>query len=201
MNNRQITKIEIKGFKSIEECSLELGMVNILIGSNGSGKTNFISLFRMLQNLIDGELQAYISKHGGPNAFLFFGSKKTERIVAAFYFGENGYQFVLAPTADNRMMFERESFYWDGCGSKLVGSGHFESKWETGCGYRIDKFVKPILQNQKWRVYHFHVFLCPAIDQGGGFRSRPKGGAGRIHGGVAAAHHGHMAQRHVFSDL
>ncbi|MPM95327.1 hypothetical protein SDC9_142481 [bioreactor metagenome] len=46
-----------------------------------------------------------------------------------------------------------------------------------------------------------HVFLCPAIDQGGGFSSRPQGRAGRIHGGVAAAHHGHMAQRHVFSGL
>lgn len=131
-------------------------MVNILIGSNGSGKTNFISLFKMLQNIIDGELQTYISKHGGPNTFLFFGSKKTERMSAKFYFRENGYQFVLAPTADDRMMFERELFYWDGCGDKLVGNGHFESKWKSGCGYRIDEFVKPIMINQKWRVYHFH---------------------------------------------
>ena len=156
MNDKQITKIKINGFKSIQECSIDLDMVNILIGSNGSGKTNFISLFRMLQALIDGELQAHISKYGGPNAFLFFGSKKTECMSAEFYFGENGYQFTLTPTADNRMMFEKESFYWVECGSKPVGSGHFESKWEEGCGYRIDKFVKPILQNQKWSVYHFH---------------------------------------------
>ena len=131
-------------------------MRNILIGSNGSGKTNFISLFKMLQSLIDGELQLYISKHGGPNAFLFFGSKVTERVAAKFYFGKNGYQFALVPTADNRMMFEREAFYWDTCGEKPIGSGHFESNWELGCRNKIDDFVKPILQNQRWRVYHFH---------------------------------------------
>ena len=82
MNSRQITKIEIEGFKSIKECSLDLKMINVLIGSNGSGKTNFISLFKMLQSMIDGDLQSYVSKHGGPNAFLFFGSKRTEKTVA-----------------------------------------------------------------------------------------------------------------------
>lgn len=156
MNSKQITKIEIEGFKSIEHCELTLGMVNVLIGSNGSGKTNFISLFRMLQSMIDGEFQLYVSRHGGPNAFLFFGGKKTQQIRIKFFFGENGYQFTLIPTIDNRLIFQEENFYWDGCGNKLVGSGQSESMWKKGTSYKIDNFVKPILENQKWRVYHFH---------------------------------------------
>lgn len=156
LNERQITRINISGFKSIKECSLDLGMINVLIGSNGSGKTNFISLFRMLQSMIDGELQPYIAKHGGPNAFLFYGSKQTEKMSAEFYFGSNGYQFTLTPTTDDRMMFDGEWFYWDVSGKMRIGGGYFESKWQEGCKNSIDNYVQPILSNQKWRVYHFH---------------------------------------------
>lgn len=156
MNDKQITKICIEGFKSIKNCELNLNMVNVLIGSNGAGKSNFISLFKMLQSMIDGELQLYVAKHGGSNAFLFSGGKRTERINVKFYFGSNGYQFELRPTMDNRFLFQGEWFYWETSGNKLIGRGHVESLWRNGTGTRIDKFVKPILNNQKWRVYHFH---------------------------------------------
>lgn len=156
MNNYQITNIEIEGFKSIQRCNLDLGMVNLLIGSNGAGKTNFISLFKMLQSMIDENLQTYIAKHGGPNAFLFFGSKQTERITVKFFFGNNGYQFVLTPTNDNRLIFEDELFYWNVTGAQSIGRGHQESVWKNGRHNGIDTCVQPILRNQKWRVYHFH---------------------------------------------
>ena len=42
MDHRQLTRIKVDGFKSIESADIELNMVNVLIGSNGSGKTNFI---------------------------------------------------------------------------------------------------------------------------------------------------------------
>lgn len=156
MNDKQITKICIDGFKSIKHCELELNMINVLIGSNGAGKSNFISLFKMLQSMIDGELQLYVAKHGGSNAFLFSGSKKTEKISIKFYFGANGYEFDLIPTVGNQFLFEGEWFYWETSGNKLVAKGHAESLWNKGTGTRIDQFVKPILSNQKWRVYHFH---------------------------------------------
>ena len=156
MNSNQITKIEIEGFKSIKTCSLNLEMINVLIGSNGAGKTNFVSLFKMLQYMIDGQLQSYISKNGGPNAFLFFGSKQTERLTVRFFFGNNGYKFTLMPTNDNRMMFFDECFFWNMSGDKHIGSGHFESQWSAGSRTGIDSYVKPILRSQKWRVYHFH---------------------------------------------
>jgi len=37
-----IKEIKIKNFKSIDELSLELGQFNVLIGENGSGKTNIL---------------------------------------------------------------------------------------------------------------------------------------------------------------
>ena len=44
-------RIEIKGYKSIKELDLELAPLNILIGSNGSGKSNFLSFFTLLENI------------------------------------------------------------------------------------------------------------------------------------------------------
>lgn len=37
-----IENIHIKGYKSIKEAKIELRPINLLIGANGSGKTNFI---------------------------------------------------------------------------------------------------------------------------------------------------------------
>lgn len=37
--------IEIKGYKSIRDLKLKLSPINILIGANGSGKSNLLSFF------------------------------------------------------------------------------------------------------------------------------------------------------------
>ena len=44
-----------------------------------------------------------------------------------------------------------------------------------------------------------HILLRPAVYQRGGLGPGTESSAGRVHGGVAAAHHGHMAQRDVLS--
>ena len=41
----QLERIKIEGFRSIRALDLELGPINILIGANGSGKSNFLSFF------------------------------------------------------------------------------------------------------------------------------------------------------------
>lgn len=42
-----INKIVVKGYKSIKEQAVELLPINILIGGNGIGKSNFISILRL----------------------------------------------------------------------------------------------------------------------------------------------------------
>ena len=156
LNKRQISKIQIDGFKSIEKSTIELNMLNVLIGGNGAGKSNFISLFKLLDSMIKKELQTYISVNGGANDFLFFGNKQTDSLKIDFRFGYNGYGFELASTPDDHFVFSKEFFYWEVSGNHSLGSGHMESKWEYGTGTGIDSFVIPILKDQKWRVYHFH---------------------------------------------
>ena len=56
-----LNRIQIKGFKSIRELDLELRPLNVLIGANGSGKSNFIEVFRLLNEIVDRKLQFYVA--------------------------------------------------------------------------------------------------------------------------------------------
>lgn len=56
----KLLQIEIKGFKSISSdkpLQLDFCDVTILLGANGSGKSNIISFFRMLNHMMDGTIQ------------------------------------------------------------------------------------------------------------------------------------------------
>ncbi len=155
MNSEQLSRIVLMGYKSIANCDLRMGNLNVLIGSNGAGKSNFISFFKLIQQMLEGHLQVTVSKQGGPDALLHFGRKKTESLSAEFYFGNNGYKFTLEPTKDNRMMFTNEDLWWNMKGDWVIDSGHFESKADTQKSRtKIYNFTIPVMK--KWQVYHFH---------------------------------------------
>lgn len=47
-----IRNVHVRNFKSLKDASLKLGLRNVLVGPNMSGKSNFISLFRFLNNMV-----------------------------------------------------------------------------------------------------------------------------------------------------
>src|SRR5579863_10760570 len=94
-----IRKITIEGFKSIGRLEdFELRALNVLIGANGAGKSNFVSFFRLLREMIEQRLQvALATTEGGADACLYLGPKITPQFGAKLYFGEGGYEFSLVP--------------------------------------------------------------------------------------------------------
>jgi predicted ATPase len=73
--------ITIEGFKSIRSIEdLYLRPINLLIGSNGSGKSNFLEAFILLGAANSGELDSYVVRYGGADKLLHFGSKVTQKI-------------------------------------------------------------------------------------------------------------------------
>lgn len=150
-----IQKISIRGYKSIRELeNLSLGKLNVLIGANGAGKSNFISFFRLLARLMASELNYYVAKNGGPDALLHYGRKHTPQMSAEMYFGNNGYKLILEPTQANTMIFAREAFYWNMGGDFPLGVGHSETNSGSGIQRNIASFVVPSVRS--WIVYHFH---------------------------------------------
>lgn len=153
----QLSRIIMSGFKSIRKCDINFGKVNVLIGSNGAGKSNFISAFALLQNILSQNLQVFVAQ-SGMNSFFYNGRKMTDEIEFEVYFGNNSYGFVLVPTDDNRLVFGKEYFgyhgQWDN--ESNLPAGSVESQWQIGVRNNIDNYVRPILEKQNWRVYHFH---------------------------------------------
>jgi len=154
-----VSSLTVTGYKSIRELqAFPLKELNVLIGANGAGKSNFIGLFRLLNEIVEKRLQLYVQTQGGPDAMLHNGRQHTERLHAEFYFALNGYKFDLVPTSDNRLVFENEQSWFGGqirpgSYSASLGAGHEESKLRTATD-KYSYFVRSSVTN--WRVYHFH---------------------------------------------
>lgn len=161
-----IRSLTLKGYKSIRDLEgFKLDDVNVLIGANGSGKSNFVSFFYLLRELVAGRLEKAINKAGGADKQLFLGPKVTEKIECRLEFGWNSYAFTLEPTTDNRLIFGEERIEYqpdEGMQTQSVdhslGEGHSESKLKS---IRKDERYFAIAQHvykavSSWTVYHVH---------------------------------------------
>lgn len=158
----QLDKLTITGFKSIRELvDFELRKLNVLIGGNGAGKSNFVEIFRLLQAMVNQNLGGYVLEHGGADDFFFNGPKETPFITAYFRFGANEYGFRLKSTANEKFLFDSEAQKYDLGKWNVIGSGNYESQLPIvkdeegmigprGVGYYVYQAVS------NWTVYHFH---------------------------------------------
>ena len=56
-----LNSLTITGYKSIRDLrKFKLNNLNVLIGANGAGKSNFIGLFRLLNEMYQQNLQVYV---------------------------------------------------------------------------------------------------------------------------------------------
>ncbi len=80
------------GFEGLD---LNLGKLNVLIGINGSGKSNFIELFSLLRSLPrsaedkEANLQRIISKGGGVNEWIWKGAENQVSYIETLMAGPN----------------------------------------------------------------------------------------------------------------
>lgn len=161
-----LERIKIEGYKSIRSAEVELRPLNVLIGANGSGKSNFIGIFRFLRELITGNLRVYVGQSGGADSLLHFGRKRTEQLALDITFAPvgqhaNGYSCVLLPTTEGGFVFQSEyAMFHDRSRypkpyTKLLDQGQVESQLrQTAQKDHLADFVREAMQS--WRVYHFH---------------------------------------------
>lgn len=158
-----IDYIEIKGFKSIKELKLEMKPINILIGSNGAGKSNFISFFKLINAIFNQRLQRYVVKEGADN-ILYYGRKTTDLLEAKMIFTNdneynNSYRFGLSPNEEGGLYLD-----YEGSGHQVLrdnnSSNYFHNHYLLESKFAIDsKYPRNVyLQNYivSLQIFHFH---------------------------------------------
>ena len=107
-----LKRVELKGYKSIKDQNLDLAPLNVFIGANGSGKSNLVSFFKMLNHMMAGNLQAFIGESGGANSLLYYGAKATPQLEATLHFelenADNAYHLRLGHAAMDTLIFQEE---------------------------------------------------------------------------------------------
>ena len=157
-----IDYIEIKGFKSIKELKLEMKPINILIGSNGAGKSNFVSFFKLINAIFNQRLQIYVLEEKTDN-ILYFGRKTTESLFGKLIFSNgldltNAYYFLLSQVKEGGLFIEKEASGYNVRKDDLFYHYYIYGSLEESHIYKStsirDEYLRENLSNIQ--VFHFH---------------------------------------------
>jgi len=161
-----LRRVILKGFKSIKSMDLQLRPLNVLIGANGAGKSNLVSFFKMLSEMMGERLQAYIAVAGRAHSLLFYGPRETTHLQARLEFeadtGFDVYDLTLSHAAGDTLFFENETLLSTRTASASdsngfsLGTGHQETRIgnEANRGGLAAILLRARLDG--CRVYHFH---------------------------------------------
>ncbi len=140
-----IDQVRIQGFRSLADVELsEIPKAAVLIGANGSGKSNFIRFFEMLSWMLGPRrLGEFVAMQGGADDQLFGGRRRSPKMSATVTMQTTAiesvtmqtssvrydYRISLAYAQPDRLIFTEEAFRgpknedW-----QYLGSDHTEAK-------------------------------------------------------------------------
>ncbi len=157
-----VRSIRLEGFASIRSADVELRDLNVLVGANGSGKSNFIRALELLGRIIDEDLQLFVGLNGGAGALMHQPSGASE-ISISLDAPPNRYDATLVAAQDDRLIFADERIWYAGSGyakawDKSIGRGHRETRLHEVVVERdrpsVASYIVRLLGG--CRVFHFH---------------------------------------------
>ncbi len=157
-----LQEIHISGFKSIRDQTLILEPLNVLIGANGTGKSNFIETFLFLRHVINQNLAGYTAMKEGADNLLFLGRRVTPHAEFRLTFSDrqgavkDGYCLkVLGTDADGLVVGEEGTYDLYPMLDSPALTSHFtpESQLKNDTRLGVQRVLQQLLG---YGIYHFH---------------------------------------------
>ncbi|WP_044247467.1 AAA family ATPase [Chondromyces apiculatus] len=73
---RPLLRVRARNFRSLRDVDVALQALNVLVGSNGSGKSNFLDLIHFLGDAVREDLRPALERRGGYERVRFRGDEK-----------------------------------------------------------------------------------------------------------------------------
>jgi predicted ATPase len=164
---QMLKRIRVVGWKSIKNQAVDLTPLNVVIGANGAGKSNLLSLFKLLNAIFakTPNFRNYVAQSGYADSLLYFGVKQTPVAELEVTFstdtGETTYLARWAAAAGGTLIFteERVIFHRTGSSQPVVvdlGAGHPETNLLASAdgGNQTSEVALHLLRS--CRLFHFH---------------------------------------------
>ncbi len=174
MRDIELIDIGIKGYKSIRELNnFKPGAINIFIGQNGAGKSNFISFFKFLANMLSGtgNLGVHTAINGGASKILFdsiLNAPLESDLVIRSKTGVSEYKFKLLQASGDSFILKDEQYRFMPNNQDttvdwtLLGTGQKESLLAANNGADKNQIsIKKTIQNIVIYQFHNTTFNAP----------------------------------------
>lgn len=116
----RLNSLSVQGFRSIRALQgLPLTSMNILLGGNGSGKSNLLELFSFIRAVMqlplpgfrETDLTQYVLDTGGASDLLYKGRLPAKAISFTLHFDDAAYTMELVPFGDNLLRIQSEEVF------------------------------------------------------------------------------------------
>ena len=150
-----LKRITVRGFKSIKEQTIELGALNILIGANGSGKSNLLGALFFFRDFALGGRNDLVRRLGGVERLLYHGKKITKTCFFACEEETFAYAQTLIPVPGDRLAVTKKDL--TNLDNEIESTRFDLGDEEEYHLADIDNLGQTATQHlEGWSMYHLH---------------------------------------------
>lgn len=171
MTSSKLGRIHVTGFASLRDVTLELPTdVTVIIGANGSGKSNLVGALELISQVWEANLQDTVLKRGGFDRLVHKTPRAEDQpeAIRLEVWGApdplglvNGYRAELSAAEDDQAVLRESVFIHDTSKyrdpyEERLGTARESSLAKRKVNQRLESFlgyVRPLLEGI--RVYHF----------------------------------------------